>query len=144
MQFENVTLIKEDNRVSEQTFGIQITFGDPGQGINPATLQQPDQVDGFDYVINQPGIDRITLPFRPDQSAINFTIALFPDDSTEGTEGFRASIGLAGGQFATFQLPSPTTTPRPVPPAFRDALIIILDTDSKLDVLTTIQYTVVQ
>ncbi len=135
-RFENVTLIKENNRVSEQTFGVQISF-DPGQGINPATLQPLGQVDGFDYVISSPGVNSITLPFRPDQSAITVTIDLFPDDLAEGTEGFQTSIGSAGAPFATFQLPSTTTTPRPMPPAFPDTLIRILDTDCKLYVLTT-------
>ncbi len=132
MQFDNVTLIKEDNRVSEQTFAIQITVGDPDQGVNLATLQQPGQVDeGFDYVISTPGQNRIALPFPPDQSAITFTFTLFPDELAEGTEGFRAGIGSAGTPFATFQLPSATTRPRPMPPAFPDTLIRIIDTDSK-------------
>ncbi len=130
-QFENVTLIKEDNRVSEQTFGIQITFDDPGQGINPATLQQLGKVDGFDYVINNPGVNVMTLAFRPDQSAITIRLSLFPDELAEGSEGFRAGIGSAAAPFTTFQLPSPTTRPRPMPPAFPDTLIRILDTDCK-------------
>ncbi len=137
-QFENVTLIKEDNRVSEQTFGIQITFGDPGQGINPATLQQLGQEDGFDYVVNQPGDNVITLSFRPTVSRLTFTFSLFPDELAEGTEGFRAGIGSAGAPFASFQLPSPATRPIPMPPAFPDTLIRILDTDCKFNyVLTT-------
>ena len=63
---ENVTLIKEDNRVSEQTFGISITFGDPGAGIRAATLQQTSgQTTNFDYVISRPGENTIIRPFFP-------------------------------------------------------------------------------
>ncbi len=40
-------------------------------------------------------------------------------------------ISLAEGEFATFQLPSPTIRPSPMPPAFPDTLIRILDADCK-------------
>ncbi len=130
-EFENVTLIKEDNCVSEQTFGIQISIGDPGQGINPAILQQLGQVDGFDYVITTPGLNVLTLSFQPDQSSITVIFSLFPDELAESTEGFRARIGSSTAPFPTFQLPSPTTRPRPMPPAFLDTLIRIVDNDCK-------------
>ena len=124
--FGNVTLIKEDNHLSEQTFGIRITFGDPGQRTNVATLQEVGQVDGFDYVVSHPGNDSITLYFQPNQSEITFTFCVVPDDLVEGTEGFRATVSSQGAPFPDFQLP-PSTNPSSIVPAFQDTLIRILD-----------------
>ncbi len=118
--FGNVTLLKEDNRVSEQTFGIQIIFGDPGRGINAATLQQVGQSAGYDYVIDIPGNNRLNLVFYPNQSEHSVQFSLQPDDFLEGIEGFRAEISTQGIPYPNFQLPAGTS-------AFPDTLIKIND-----------------
>ena len=127
---DNVTLIKEDNRVSEQTFGISISFGSPGAGIRAATLQQTtDQTTNFEYVIVAPGVNRITRSFFPFQSEITLTFFLQPDKLPEGTEGFRAIIASLGDPFPNFQLP--LVNPLPAIPAYANTLIRILDDDCK-------------
>ena len=127
---ENVTLIKEDNRVSEQTFGISITFGSPGAGIRAATLQETaGQTTNFDYVVSSPGVNRITRSFFPFQSEITLTFFLQPDELPEGTEGFRPTIASEGFPFPNFQLP--LLNPLPAIPAFQNTLVRILDNDCK-------------
>lgn len=128
--YGNVTLIKEDDRISEQTFGIRIIVGNPGRATNLATLQEVGQEDGFDYAIFSPANGSITLLFYPNQSEITFMISVVSDDLIEGTEGFRASVASQGAPFPDFQLPlsqSSITSP------FQDTIIRILDTvDCKL------------
>ena len=126
---ENVTLIKEDNRLSEQTFGIAITFGDPGVGIHPATLQQTVDQINFDYIISTPGVNRIVRPFFSFESEITFAFQLVPDQLTEGTEGFRATIASQGDPFPDFELL--LLNPLPAIPAYANTLIRILDDDCK-------------
>ncbi len=119
--YRNVTLVKEDNRVSEQTFGIQIIFGDPGQGINAATLQQVGQSAGYDYVIDIPGSNRLNVVFHPNQSELSVQFSLQPDDLFEGIEGFKAVISTQGTPYPNFQLPAGTS-------AFSETIIRIIDT----------------
>ena len=120
-------MIKEDNRESEQTFGLLLTFGDPAD-INAATLQQLGQVEGFDYVVSNPGNNTFFALFEPAQSVINFTWFLSSDDLAEGTEGFRVTISSQGNRFPNIELPS-AEDPAPYP----DTLIRIQDTDCKLE-----------
>ena len=127
---ENVTLIKEDSRVSEQTFGIFISFGDPGAGIRAATLQETsNQTTNFDYVVDQPGQNRLIRPFFSFESEITLTFFLEPDLLPEGTEGFRPIIASQGHPFPNFQLP--LVNPLPAIPAYQNTLVRILDNDCK-------------
>lgn len=130
MVFDNVTLIKEDNRKTERTFSVSISFGDPGIGIRPATHQgSATQQTDHDYVIDTPGNDHLSLSFGPDETEISVSFTLLPDDLPEGNEGFRATIASEGGIFPNFQLPVENSEGIP---AYPDALIRILDNDSKL------------
>ena len=126
----NVTLIKEDNRMSEQTFAVSLLFGDPDAPTRPATLQQSSE-SSFDYLVSNPGESSITVEFAPEQTEVSVTFFLFPDDFPEGTEGFSINVTSQGDIFPNFQLPE--TTPRTRIPAFASTLVRILDTDRKFD-----------
>ena len=127
---ENVTLIKEDNRSTEQTFGITIMFDDPGAGVRSASIQQnANQTDNFDYVVDVPGNDEISLSFGPDDSEINIAFSLQPDELLEGIESFRVIISSQGSPFPPFQMP--VAIPVPNIPAFADTVIRIQDNDSR-------------
>ena len=129
--FDSVSLIKEDNRQTERTFGVIISFGDPGAGTRPATLQgSADQTTKFDYLIQDPGNNHFFDVFYPFVREIHFPFLLEPDELPEGTEGIGATIASEGGQYPNFQLPVPS--PEHVIPAYPYTLIEILDNDSKL------------
>ena len=119
-------MIKEEDRESEQLFGLLLTFGDPAD-INAASLQQVGQVEGFDYEVSHPGDNTSRTLFPPSERIVNFTWFLIPDDLTEETEGFRVTISSQGFPFPNIELPS-ASDPAPYP----DTLIRIQDTDSKL------------
>ena len=122
-----MTLIKEDDRVSEQTFAIALFFDDPaGFLTRPATLSQSqDSTVNFDYAL----VDGIVeLEFRPNQTEVQVAFTLFPDELPEGTEGFSISIASLGGRFPNFQLPVTTSV---TVPAFASTLVRILDNDCK-------------
>ena len=131
---ENVTIIKEDNTPSEQTYVVSISFGDPGPGLRPASLQETaDQLVNFDYLVGDPGQRSISRLFNPGDSEIPISFTLFPDELPEGSEGFRATIESGGLMFNApeFQLPA-LTGPIPNPRAFVNTLISITDNDCEL------------
>ena len=126
----NLTLIKEDNRLSEQTFGVIVIFHDPGAGVRPATLQESfTQETPFDYLIDTPGNDDIVLVFQPFQSEITANFILLSDELPEGTEAFRASVESEGGFFPHFQVPGVISVNIP---AYSSTLVRILDDERKL------------
>ena len=117
----NVTLVKEDNRVSEQTFGVGITVSSP-QSLSAATLDTYDTRINFDYSLGDPEDTFISLPFFPHQQNTTFQFLLNSDRFPEETEAFQASSRSIEG-FPTFQ--SPVTT------AFASTEIQIIDNDCK-------------
>lgn len=121
----NVTLVKEDNRLTEQTFGLLLTFGDPGVGLSAATLQQVGQVENFDYVVSLPGDPTLLSIFRPDMNALSIAFSLFSDDLVEDVEGFEITFAPQRGQFPFFALPSDESSP-----PYSSTLIRIIDTDT--------------
>lgn len=123
----NVTIIKENNRLSEQTFGLLLTVGDPGEGISAATLQ-PDngQIDGFDYVVNLPGDNTALRIFQPNMNSAIFSFFIFADSLIENTEGLRVTLTSQGAPFPNFALTS-DADPAPYP----STLIRIFDAGGK-------------
>ena len=101
----NVTLVKEDGRVSEQTFGVGITVSNP-QMLSAATLETVNNSISsmFDYSLGIPGQTFIVLQFLPIQQNITFEFYLNSDELPEGTEAFQASSTPVEG-FPTFQAP---------------------------------------
>ena len=121
----NVTLIKEDNRPTEQTFGFRLVFGDTIE-VRSATLQIEGSLHGFDYVITAPGSTEFFTLLSPDEDRVEIPFIIFPDDLVEGTEGFRIDLTTLGGTvFPNFALPSAENSPFP----FTE--IRIADTDGK-------------
>ena len=121
MLITNVTLVKEDNRVSEQTFGVNITVSDP-QMLSPATLRTDNTSTNYDYSLGIRGQTFQVLQFLPSQQSITFNFLLNSDEVPEGTEAFQASSTPVEG-FPTFQAPITT--------AFPSTEIQILDNDCK-------------
>ena len=121
MLITNVTLVKEDSRVSEQTFGVGITVSNP-QMLSPATLEQFNTGINFDYALGIPEQTFTVLQFLPNQQSITFEFFLNSDELPEGTEAFRASSTPVEG-FPTFQAPITT--------AFPSTEIQIIDNDCK-------------
>ena len=120
MFINNVTLVKEDGRVSEQTFGVGITVSNP-QMLSPATLETVNS-SMYDYSLGVPGQTFIVLHFLPNQQSITFQFFLNGDNLIEGTEAFQASATTVEG-FPTFQAPITT--------AFPSTEIQMIDNDSK-------------
>ena len=117
----NVTLVKEDNRVSEQTFGVGITVSNP-QMLSAATVETDDASIDFDYALSAPGDTYYFVPFNPNQQSNVFQFFLNGDDLPEETEAFQASSTSVEG-FPTFQAPITT--------AFPSTEIQIIDNDCK-------------
>ena len=120
MVINNVTLVKEDGRVSEQRYGVGITVSNP-QMLSPATLEPDDTSINFDYAFSNPGQTFIVLEFLPSQQSITFVFLLNGDELSEGTEAFQASSTPVKG-FPTFQAPIS---------AFASTEIQIIDNDCK-------------
>jgi len=122
-----ITLIKDDERVSEQTFSVTITSSDPS-GLNAATLQPvgPFQEGGADYRITTPGATTSSLTFPPQVQSVVRTIFINPDSLAEGTEAFQLTSSPNEG-FPNFDSPLTTSTT-----AFATTIVQILDNDCKL------------
>ena len=119
-------LIREDNQTSEQTYSVDLTVGDPGGNIKPATIRTPDINENFDYSFGGVGQTKQNVLFPPTVDRIPFVFSLNPDLAVEGTETFRATSAQVtpSGNFSVFQTPGGVS-------AFATTLIHILDNDSK-------------
>ena len=126
MYITNVTIVKEDNRVSEQTFGVGITVSNPLM-LSPATLETADNIN-FDYTLGSPGDTFIVSQFLPNQQSIGFYFFLNSDELPEGTEAFQASLISVEG-FPTFQPPIST--------AYASTEVQIIDNDCKFKLYNT-------
>ena len=119
--FRNVTLIKENNRITEQTYSVAINVNSSGIGLKAATLQSVDGIN-YDYSIGPPGIEFSIIDFPPESQSITFPFFLNHDELPEGTETFQASA-VANNEFPTFETPTNL---------FVNTLINIIDNDGKL------------
>ena len=117
----DIVLIREGGRLSEQTFQVSISVGGT-ININPATLEFEDE-DRADYRLTAPQ-DFIALDFPPDRQNITLSVILFRDDVPEGTEAFRAT-STPSQNFPNFGPPS-------MGDAFASTDVLIFDGDSKL------------
>ena len=119
----DIVLVREGGRRSEQTFGVSISVGGT---INrpPATLEFVDE-DRADYRLTSPA-DFIFLTFPPDRQNITFSFILFRDDLPEGTEAFRVT-STSSPNFPNYGSPSMGGTG-----AFASTDVLIIDDDCKL------------
>ena len=113
---QEVTLVKEDNRITEQTHAVIITFTDQ------SAVREQTSLTSFDYGL-EGGNDTNTQQniFPPQSQNISIYFFLNPDDSPEGTESFQVSLRSDLG-FPAFENPLNLST---------NAQIIILDNDCK-------------
>ena len=116
-----MTLIKEDNRTTEQTYSVAITVNSSDMGLQAATLQSVNGIS-YDYSIGQPGRVFTLINFLPESQNITFPFFLNHDTLPEGTETFKASA-VANSGFPTFKTPTNL---------FANTLISIIDNDGKL------------
>lgn len=116
---DDVFLIKEENRSTEQTFSVLVTASDPTSGVSPATLQSTNTSVEFDYVIGAPGQSSIELVFPPALLRLPFVFSLNGDDVFEETEGFLVTSAPSGIPF------DPPVT------SFSSAEIQIIDDDDE-------------
>ena len=119
-------LIRENNQETEQTFSVDLTVGDPGGNIRPATIQTSNTHQSFDYSFGLPDLTKLNRLFAPTDDRIPFVFSLNPDLAVEGTETFQATSAQVtpSGDFPVFQPPAGVT-------AFATTLIHILDNDGK-------------
>lgn len=123
-----VILIKEDDRISEQTFSVIVNIGDPISGLSTASLDTDDGNTLYDYSLEDRNLSFI---FTPSIQNHSFVFFLREDNSPEGTEAFRVtSTPDDSSDYPTFQPPmSPGSSIRS---AYQNAEIQIFDNDSKL------------
>lgn len=98
-----MNLVKEDNRLSEQTLLVDITIGPPAGNIAAAI---PESLNEFgDYSI--PGnLMVIQLPFVPQLQSLEWRFFINGDDVLEGIEAFQASsTSSTNAEFPLFQSP---------------------------------------
>ena len=117
----NLTLIKEDNRITEQMYSVAIYVNSSDMGLQAATLQSVNGIS-YDYSIGQPGRVFTLINFPPESQNISFHFFLNHDTLPEGTETFQASAVTNSG-FPTFETPTNL---------FATTLINIIDNDGKL------------
>ena len=118
--FRNVTLIKEDNRITEQMYSVAINVNSSGIGLQAATLQSVNGIS-YDYNIGPPGIVYTIIDFPPELQNVTFPFFLNHDTLPEGTETFQASAAANNG-FPSFETPTNLSV---------NTLINIIDNDRK-------------
>ena len=118
-----VALVKEDNRVSEQTFHIAVSITDPIlPNVSPATSESEAFL--YDYMMAG-AIDGLqTIIFEPHMERSQYTFFLNSDEIAERREGF-VIFSLPNEGSITY------TTPNMLSTVFRSTTIIIEDNDSK-------------
>lgn len=121
---DEVLLIKEDGRESEQTFSVLVTVDNPLSPTLPATLQTADPNVEFDYTLGSPGQTSKTLLFPPQLSNITFNFSLNGDELTEGFEAFLASSEPSPSFLTSFDVPTSN--------AFAITQIGIVDNDGEI------------
>jgi hypothetical protein len=116
----DIVLIREGGRRSEQTFIIAIDVGEPDSGIRSATLDSLEQYQYGDYGTGG-GFTQVF--FSPGRENVSFPLTFFPDSLPEGLEAFRATSTPQEG-FPNFRPPNSGG-------AFASTEVRIMDNDSK-------------
>ena len=110
---EQILLVKENNRPTEQTFDVRINLG-PIAGA---------ATEGEDYAVTGLINGIIDFQFLPSLEYVAFNLTLFPDNIAEGNEGFTL-------------ITSPVKEPRYTFPSqgsgvYRTEIVVIRDNDRK-------------
>ena len=103
----NVTIIKEDGQVTEQTFALIITINEPNFGIRPATRGTTETIAaGINYDFRTTrASDLVLFELLPDKQNLTFSFFLNSDELPEGTEGFLLHSEPVRGQPLGFSYP---------------------------------------
>ena len=121
--------MKDNNRVSEQTFRIGINVNDPATDVAAATLETLENTgtDEWDYRVGFAGQDFLQRDIFPAEQSLLVAFVLTGDNVPEGLEGFQldASVETEGG-FPQFALPLQSSTT-----AFRSTVVTIVDDDGR-------------
>ena len=112
---EQIYLVKENNRPTEQRFDVRINLGTIAGTIGSATEDE-------DYITDLTD-NTIVLSFLASLQNVAFNLGLLPDDIAEGNEGFILTSSPDGDP--RYTLPSPGST------IFRDETVVIRDDDRK-------------
>ena len=118
----DVVILKENNVVTEQIYGMYIAASTPADPRLNAAKPETGGGGIYDYSLGTAGQTFIVQEIVPDVQSIRFTFFLNGDQSPEGIESFQATIIPSEG-FPTYR--SPTTL-------FTSTLINIIDDDGKL------------
>ena len=120
--------MKDDNRVSEQTFRVGINVNDPSIDVAAATLQTVDTGPGeWDYRMGQVGQDFLLADIFPLQQFLIVGFVMIGDNVPEGLEGFQLDASVETvGEFPQFALPLQSSTT-----AFRSTTVTIVDNDRR-------------
>jgi hypothetical protein len=90
---QDIILIREGGRLSEQNFGLIVNVGEPNFGIRSATVETLDQAGDY----SAGGGSVFVVSFRATELSIRFPLTLFPDNFPEGLEAFRATLSPLEG-----------------------------------------------
>ena len=124
MVITEVALVKEDNRLSEQTFFVAVGISDPTlPNVSPATSES--EALGGDYQIPRANNGTPTIIFEPHMERSQYTFSLYSDEIAERREGF-VIFSLPDEGSTTY------TTPNLLSTVFRSTTIVIEDNDSEL------------
>jgi hypothetical protein len=99
---QEVTLIREGGRPSEQSFLVTVNVGGPDSGLRSATRATPEQ--SGDYGVGGESTFIFVL-FPSSALSVPLPLQFFPDDSPEGLEAFRATANPTEG-FPNFRPPA--------------------------------------
>lgn len=118
-----VFLIKENNRITERTFALNITIGDPTGNVPPATIQSASNPINFDYSISRSiGVTSVVMEISPSMQNVSFDFFLNADNISERNEALQLiATGVDG--FPSFT-PNGIVTPM--------TQIVIIDNDGKI------------
>ena len=132
----NVTVIKEDDQVTEQTFAVVISINRPNvNNIRPATQETLETIAAgiiYDFRTETASdvVDSFVFEFFPDKQSFTFNFFINSDELPERTEGFQ--LGSAPERGVPEQgLSYPTYLPPSGRNAHVNTEILIIDNDSK-------------
>ena len=112
---EQIFLVKENNRPTEQRFEVRINLGTIAGTISAATKAEDYATQLID--------NTIFSALLASEHNITFHLILYPDNIAEGNEGFILTSSPAGE--IRYTLPSPGST------VFRYETVVIRDDDRK-------------
>ena len=119
---DQVFIIKDDDQITERTFEINVTLGDPSGNIPPATLQSASNLINYDYLVGSIGVMSIIREIPPSIQNISLDILINADDVAERIEAFQLTAIVTDIFPSTFSSEISSS----------DTQIVIIDNDGKI------------